>query len=50
MSVSAHKGYKKSSLCVISGTVLSIDVDIGVGSMVEGFKIHSLSEIEYHST
>lgn len=45
-----HRGYKNSSMCVISGTVLSISVDIGVRSIVEGLKIHCFSEIAYHST
>jgi hypothetical protein len=45
-----HRGYKKSSACVISGTVLSISVDIGVRSIIVGLKIHTFSEIAYHST
>ena len=44
-----HRGHKNSSKCVISGTVLSINVDIGVRSIV-GLKIHSFSEIACHST
>jgi len=35
---------------VISGTVLTISVDIDVRSIVEGLKIHSFSEIAYHFT
>jgi hypothetical protein len=47
-----HRGYKKSSTCVISGTLLSISVDNGVRSIIEGLnKSHFLRNcLSFHLT